>query len=1479
MSRAMKPDPNCPLISQSLVKSGAIHHLTAKYLFNVTLLARKIKKIPFFPDTNSESFKIANELVLKYFQRFNLKYTSDSFQLELNLSSSNSSLPIKRLKLTYSRDPLKNFLKIVEKSPKLRFHDTLVIQELLLKVPTLLDDNTKSHFISILKKAGNFNNADDNAIFNLIQKNSKINKGEADIKKISHSEPPKQPTNLSNSPTNTNINENNTNNHQGNNAPNTSLKTRQSDMTDLNRRSKSRDSTKSQQSTSSCSFFSTSSKEDSKSTRKSLTETDSQAVVAQITKEDQNAYSCNLIDNESGSDSISEANKMKQMAGKNKNNNNNNSNQNTSRRPNKNKGEDSNVSGYANSTSSYFYEYETISEPEQDPNEKEAQNLGQPQVGRLQKSDTNIVSRSAKAEKTKQKRQSSQQVPSSEKLQKSSILSKIESREKMSLADQITSFDLKSKNSPAQTQPEPSPRFYRLPVPEGYEVKPTKKKSSKRKQSKNATSTTNTNQNLKNPKEVMAQINKLKKELEALKSDDDSDSYSSDHDDMKTSQLQKALSNAVKESSSAIKRNRNVSSSSDDDDYNNKNKQKVPSKTSFGTTLLEQKKIAKPIQHHHSRSNQRDNDGAYTITTDSKTRQTNDKEQGKSIVVLKSVDNPNRLRTISEQRQIDKMNNNNNKTNETQSIIDNQPETYRLTIPPDPFKIDKKLTKEATRQSQNQKQSSRLNQNSKYNQSQSQRPNQTQKIMPKPNQNQSQSQRPINQKIQQQKTQNSKPSNASSSDESISDSPPPAMKQLWESKNKDKNNNKNNNNSTKTTNTNNNTNTNKDKNKNDELLKVSNQNSSSSLYDAFVEGEKKEKSQQNHSQNKAKPQTQEQPKKTETNNKPQQQQQQKVENTKPTISFKQPMKELTKASTANAAVLSDAIKSSKSKYTNHSKTSSSMSTSKYTNHAKTATIDPTTTKPTDTSTSNAKYTSHSKTVSVADNLDQGSTISTSSKNKEQPKETALSMRTIQPKSRLENHSVEPKKLGMSQRFINFNKNVELSSSSQSESFRIPLTKTRILRARMLSDLSDADFDSSSSISERRRLPPLKVEIPFHDGHAKAFKNYYDFLSSSENFDLDKENGQIKKRIKEKLLKRSSSVNPSSMLPKRSSTSTATTKEADNTFIKKASTSGQLSHLKDNQNDAAVSTGGENLKSRKERLNNGNVLKVDIQPVKDKIEATNNNNNANRSNRSNSENSKQTTTSTTAPSNTGDNTVFNAQITLVESEKLSRVDTYFVMYIDGSNQAQRTKTVKGKTSSKEFREDFSFNITREKCNLVIQAKKEDLINGDQIISSARLSLITLPLHKRFDKWVPLTTFGRVRLVMTLEKGSSNASKNSTQNKPQAAMKAVTGSSNKDTDTFQLAKDDPKNKNPLNPDLNALLKISDERKKDDPLLNSLVKSMSQTKTLNIDEPTVNVPLLSESSSSESENKKDDKNGAKKKRSKSRSKSRNKNRKTKK
>lgn len=146
-------------------------------------------------------------------------------------------------------------------------------------------------------------------------------------------------------------------------------------------------------------------------------------------------------------------------------------------------------------------------------------------------------------------------------------------------------------------------------------------------------------------------------------------------------------------------------------------------------------------------------------------------------------------------------------------------------------------------------------------------------------------------------------------------------------------------------------------------------------------------------------------------------------------------------------------------------------------------------------------------------------------------------------------------------------------------------------------------------------------------------------------------------------------------------------------------------------------------------------------------------------------------------------------------------------------------------------------------------------------------------------------------MTLEKENpiqnSTSNKTAVQNQPQAAMKAVTGSQhstkpNKESATYSLAEEDKgiNASNTDNPDLKVLIKMTDEKKKDDPLLKSLVKSMPEFKNIGIDEPTVNVPLLSESSSSESDGKRDEKGASKKKtRSKSRSKSRNKNRKAKK
>ncbi|OHS92858.1 hypothetical protein TRFO_12218 [Tritrichomonas foetus] len=1715
MQPEINADAASPLISKKLVDSGAIYHLAAKYVTNVSSIAHKSKNFPLFPMRKGESYQIANEMILRYLQRFRLRNSSDTFRSESNLTFTHPTLPIQKLKLPNSQNPIHDFVKSMKNSPRMKFHDTQVIQSLMTRVPGMLDKDTKVHFLRILEKAG------DSEINEKMISDIESERGnEIELKENYFSEPPKNTRNndfkiiknrspqknrarldklnnvprkvaeenisppsplrsrdvnveISNSNTsrrNTQQNNNNINNvnnstinNSGKKSANVNSNSFQSSPSEqdtfvlhLGDSTESSQDKKSQKSDKDSGFHltlqplnnafasaaATKKKEaDSlakvnKSNRKNKNNSnhknsESNAIIAQITPGDDNfTYTFSYIDDDSGY--YSESSDYDSDPPTNKND-----------KRTITKNDKVSMKNFKTSTkpSTFTYTYEIPKKEVDDSDESLQYSESDDEKSKVPSKNASKISSSKNITKTQTKSDSkTKTTPQKPKTNPTEEVKKPSPAEKQKIIDGNLAKVLNLRNnmkkkptriiSPTE-QPEVSPRIYTLSLPQENpkdsrkeSSKTTPEKSSSQKSTppkhtppKQSTNTSSKSNKIKsssktndNTAEILIEkINQLEAELETLKSDS-SDSYSdyySDSDDVKIIQLRRKLGNVISDSKS------NLSSANDDSMMSNSSVRsdrshgKHSPKISFGEKLLEQKKIAKPIKHHKRSRKSSQN----TIETEKEKMQSPSKlsDRRKSLYIetvehvsekikevkptpsntkitmtrvdektesverkptisattgkttpkrneIKPIQASTSSKSSTEKTQQSQIQNSGSKKKTIKKIevpiqVDSrttpiktaigqnlqrsksplkknvQEETFRLSFPQKEEKV--------TTESKHQKSSSKQQHTEK--QTLPQQPKQQQQVKTAPNQKiekntppqhqsqQSSQQTKSNNTLQNQDSKqqskskvdisntkgNSKqrmkpPTLSPSDDDLISDSPPPAMKQLLESKKK----------KLIITSTK----------KEMHLSPISASSSSSSFSDDFKELEQKQK----------KITAAEPPKKLSSNVK-------EAANTKKVVDTKPVVNKEKVIDTKSKDLPLDKKKET---LLRNSQNSSSISISKQTYNKKEEPSKRADSVSKASTSSNVSTSSSKRTAETRQSLHAKPTSQTSNSKQSTQSNNLNNSSVYKPKInvkavREQSQSVHP--ISKDDRDGNSS-----SSSMQSDSFRVPLQKTRNLRSRAMSDLSD----SSSSISERRKVPPLKVVIPFHDGHADAFKRHYDMLSSSENF-MDSESDPIKQKIKQQLLKRSSSVIPESKNRSSNKNITTTSRRetrnnsviastSKNTTIKKTEDSSSshnkieqksISNKKETSNIGAMSPAKAKMMIDKDRSQSISATDIDSDVSRPRRAAgQHHRNNAARraanyvmdpacdttvkpKGRASSVNPKITTSSTSTSTKTSSTAnrsnnynssstnqkevvkknkdVFDARVTVVESEKLAKVDTFIVLYIEGGSKAKRTKTVLGRTASKFFRETFTFEITDDKSYLVVQAKKEDLINGDTPIASTKFSLMSLPLNQKQEKWVSLAPSGRIKLIMerlpqnksttsTLSSTLTSTSTLRTQSKPQAALEAVSGSNKNKSQkeegvVFSLASvlENDKNKSSSvskrtnnvssnskqiqpsksavfdNPDLKVLLKLSDERRDADPLIKSLVRSMSSAANFDDDDDSiVNVPLLSESSSDSEE-----------------------------
>ncbi|KAK8866502.1 hypothetical protein M9Y10_009466 [Tritrichomonas musculus] len=144
-----------------LSQSGALGFLKAKYLALITQEYYKRKKNKIKQNSIYDSYYIANELILRFLQKNNMKISIFAFQNEVRSQFSftgNQHYAIQRLSLgtDKSNDPLHILVSLMKNSPPTNFHDIKLVQSILQRVPNI-DSSTRNYLKHVLKRAGDNN--------------------------------------------------------------------------------------------------------------------------------------------------------------------------------------------------------------------------------------------------------------------------------------------------------------------------------------------------------------------------------------------------------------------------------------------------------------------------------------------------------------------------------------------------------------------------------------------------------------------------------------------------------------------------------------------------------------------------------------------------------------------------------------------------------------------------------------------------------------------------------------------------------------------------------------------------------------------------------------------------------------------------------------------------------------------------------------------------------------------------------------------------------------------------------------------------------------------------------------------------------------------------------------------------------------------------------------------------------------------------
>lgn len=153
------------------IPTDIINHLDAKYL---TLVIKAVhdahysKLLPENRNTKAKSKKIANELVIRFLEKYGMQFTLTSFNAELKrINREDNSSLMNMIKLPeQTENPLHELLNIMKNTKRLQFHHPKLVQALLIKVPNLLNEATRSHFDKIMSKGQNNTNSTPTKVLN-----------------------------------------------------------------------------------------------------------------------------------------------------------------------------------------------------------------------------------------------------------------------------------------------------------------------------------------------------------------------------------------------------------------------------------------------------------------------------------------------------------------------------------------------------------------------------------------------------------------------------------------------------------------------------------------------------------------------------------------------------------------------------------------------------------------------------------------------------------------------------------------------------------------------------------------------------------------------------------------------------------------------------------------------------------------------------------------------------------------------------------------------------------------------------------------------------------------------------------------------------------------------------------------------------------------------------------------------------------------
>ena len=1453
MSGKSRIDTNAtsPIVSQHLIRSGAINYLVSKYIANVSTVSHRCKIFPIFPMRKDESYQIANEMILRYFQRHKLKYSSDTFRNESNITFTHPNLPMVRLKITNSQDPLHGFWKMMKNTTRMRYHDTQMIQALVMKVPHMIDKDTKSHFLRILEKAGdsdyhpNFTMQSESGVDPSLSEAYKKNNSNRYSNIRREDEKSNKKSNKKTSPSFITGTSTNNNDHR---------------VTPIKQSNNKRYS-----------------QHDQKNNNKSI------AVIGQLQPVDAKiAYTYQYVETDSSSNK--DQNKRKQNFP-------------------------------VNTKQKNERQYESL-----EYSESESEKVLSNKIQQLKQSRSTTKQSQEDKKKLYDKNKKPTSVPqqiASPRIYKLSLPDDDEDQEET----QTTKKQINKSGAKLESSKSDSYEYYYSSDSDDEKIDNlTKKLNNAIRDNKGSTTKTinsnnrdSRNENAPNQKEsrkTSVQIEKVENKYKSQTSD------ISNEKSLKNS-IQKApqkdnYSISKKSNESTPPKNsppKNVSGSSNKNKSRSSLKPEVKKEYSNNTGIvtafsnvraakIEEKKSSPPKNQSDfssstirripklelpSKISYKPNANiASNKTTSSQPKQS--LKQTPPAQLEKSKQIPSRVGTNkSENKQNDQVNKRNLSTlsDDDDLISDSPPPAMKQLLESKKRKYQQKSNKRSPRRisSSSSSTSSSFSLHSKSSVSKQKAPPEASKNLSKMDVKQkstdayksslnSNTSKP--EKIAESNSKNDKPKEIKQNERSY-----PIKSQNFSST------------------------------QNVKPPQQQQKSSSTQQHNHKVEATQQKQPNNYQASTAAKPIVsklietkstirviegkQPQNKDSEIKsssgfgNKVSSTTMNKQTDNKQNIA---PIKYTVVDNKHNASHSRYAVNGNKpNKYNNRSSPKkSSIHNNEERKHkeeikksefdaqlglqviqkrrGESRSVEPS------RSINNYRKSYDTSSLNGDRHYDMNSSSSQSDsmriplrKTRDLLSSNAMSDLSMDSSSSIsERRKVPPLKVVIPYNdghAAAFKKHYDLISSSENfmDSENDPIKKKirQHLMKRSSSVINDPrnsnnrrQLDSSSSSSKYNLRNNASQKYGNSDAHKskveiqsvsnKSASNANE-RSQTKETSSNYRDSSIKKELdhsniepSEKSRGRASSVNPQQSTLKSGYGSSSSLLASKNT---KSNASSSIS----NNKSSNPATSSSNAKISTSSVANK-------QPTSSIINKTSNNASSNKN-----------SISTASSKQIKD--VFDVQITVLESQKLDKVDTFFVLYIDGENRAKRTKTSRGKTSSKIFRETFNFEINNNVFNLVIQAKKEDLINGDTPIATGKLNLLSLPLNSKHEEWVKLNPFGVVKLLMERMSKKPNKTQNSSKdavvyslaNTLEDDKKSNSSHSSNKLSSASRSKNRGKN-NVENPDLKALLRLSDERRDADPLIKSLVKSMSSIQQFN-DDDHINVPLLSESSSDSDSN----------------------------